>query len=85
MRKFFVVFIIFWGVLALAEDKLEEKKEDESQGHILRFDESLKGEQSKPQISTLFKNKKFNFRKIIKLRENFIPEMNSTLQTLPRE
>ena len=85
MKKYGILFlsVLFLSLFVSAEEEVQ--KEQVESDNVLRFDESLRGEQSKPQISTLFKNKQFNFGKIIKLRENFIPEMNSTLQNLPRE
>ena len=63
----------------------EEKKNKKPKTSVLEFDESLRGEARKPQISSLFDSRKFDFKKIIKLRENFLPEMKSDLEKLPLE
>jgi hypothetical protein len=38
-------------------------------------DELVEGELKKPELFYLLQKKQFNFRRLIKLRENFLPEM----------
>jgi hypothetical protein len=41
-------------------------------------DQLVQGEVKKPELFYLLQKKQFNFGKLIKLRENFIPEMTKT-------
>jgi hypothetical protein len=41
-------------------------------------DELIEGEVKKPELLYLLQKKQFNFKRLIKLRENFIPEMGRT-------
>lgn len=45
-------------------------------------DELIEGEVKKPELLYLLQKKQFNFKKLIKLRENFLPEMQRTAEEL---
>jgi hypothetical protein len=47
-------------------------------------DQLIKGEVQKPELFYLLQKKQFNFGKLIKLRENFLPEMRKTAEDVPR-
>lgn len=47
-------------------------------------DQLIQGEVKKPELFYLLQKKQFNFGKLIKLRENFIPEMTKTAEDLDR-
>lgn len=47
-------------------------------------DELVEGSTQKPELFYLFQKKNFNYGKLIKLRENFIPEMKKTTEDLQR-
>ncbi len=47
-------------------------------------DELVEGASSKPELFFLFQKKNFNYNRLIKLRENFIPEMRRTSEDLQR-
>lgn len=47
-------------------------------------DELVKGELQKPELFYILQKKQFNFGKLIKLRENFLPEMKKTAEKVPR-
>lgn len=47
-------------------------------------DELVEGATNKPELFYLFQKKNFNYGKLIKLRENFIPEMRRTSEDLQR-
>ena len=55
---------------AAAEDKGEKKRTK-----IDFEDELVEGELKKPELFYLLQKKQFNFKRLIKLREDFIPEM----------
>jgi len=47
-------------------------------------DELIEGEVKKPELLYLLQKKQFNFKRLIKLRENFLPEMGRTAEDLGR-
>jgi hypothetical protein len=52
---------------------------------VINFDDELvEGDVSKPELSYLLQKKQFNFGRLIKLRENFLPEMRRTAEDVER-
>ncbi len=52
----------------------------------INFDDQLvTGELRKPELFYLLQKKQFNFGRLIKLRENFLPEMRKTAEEIQRE
>ncbi len=47
-------------------------------------DELVEGELKKPELFYLLQKKQFNFKRLIKLRENFKPEMRRTSEDIQR-
>ncbi len=47
-------------------------------------DELITGEASKPELMYLLQQRQFNYKRLIKLRENFVPEMRRTAEEIPR-
>ena len=47
-------------------------------------DELVEGSTQKPELFYLFQKKNFNYKKLIKLRENFLPEMRKTSEDVQR-
>ncbi len=47
-------------------------------------DELVEGSTKKPELFYLFQKKNFNYRRLIKLRENFLPEMRKTGEDIQR-
>ena len=47
-------------------------------------DELIEGELKKPELFYLLQKKQFNFKRLIKLRENFLPEMRRTAEDIQR-
>jgi hypothetical protein len=41
-------------------------------------DQLIEGQASKPDLLYLLQKKKFNYKKLIRLRENFLPELRQT-------
>jgi hypothetical protein len=51
----------------------------------LNFDDELvEGGTQKPELFYLFQKKNFNYKKLIKLRENFLPEMRRSTEDIQR-
>lgn len=47
-------------------------------------DQLIRGEVQKPELFYIMQKKQFNFGRLIKLRENFLPEMKKTSEVVPR-
>lgn len=47
-------------------------------------DELVEGSAQKPELFYLFQKKNFNYTRLIKLRENFLPEMRKTTEDIQR-
>jgi hypothetical protein len=76
------------GVLSSARawadnTKVDSKKETHKQ--TLTFeDELIEGSTQKPELFYLFQKKNFNYKRLIKLRENFIPEMKRNAEDIQK-
>ena len=84
-----IVFIFCSSVLVWAEKsdstQSSNKKEDPKAKHSLTFeDELIEGSTAKPELFFLFQKKNFNYGKLIKLRENFVPEMRRSTDDIQR-
>lgn len=47
-------------------------------------DELIEGSTQKPDLFYLFQKKNFNYSRLIKLRQNFLPEMRRTSEDIQR-
>lgn len=47
-------------------------------------DELIEGNVQKPDLFYIFQKKNFNYKRLIKLRENFLPEMRKTTEDVQR-
>ena len=47
-------------------------------------DELIQGDVNKPELFYLLQKKQFNFKRLIKLREDFLPEMRRTSEEVQR-
>lgn len=47
-------------------------------------DELVEGSTQKPELFYLFQKKNFNYKRLIKVRENFLPEMRRTAEDIQR-
>jgi hypothetical protein len=65
--------------IGMAQNKTEEPVKK----HTLNFeDELIEGGVQKPELMYLLQRKNFNFKKLIRLREHFLPEMAETGEML---
>lgn len=61
-------------------------KKNEPRKQSLTFeDELVEGSTQKPELFYLFQKKNFNYKRLIKLRENFIPEMRRTSEDVVKK
>lgn len=73
---------VFTANTSFAQDEDVPKKERKQ---TLSFeDELVEGSTQKPELFYLFQKKNFNYKKLIKLRENFLPEMRQTAEDIQR-
>lgn len=87
----FVLFSVFaadvWAQNSSADVKnsataVGTKKEKKT---ALNFeDELVDGQTTKPELFYLFQKKNFNYKRLIRLRENFLPEMRKTSEDIQR-
>lgn len=76
------------GSFAFAQKTAAKGKGAQSSGEktkSLSFeDELVEGATAKPELFMLFQKKNFNYKRLIKLRENFVPEMRRTAEDVQR-
>jgi hypothetical protein len=74
------VLVLVAQMLALPVAFSQDKKKDGGKKTTtLDFeDELVEGEYKKPELFYLLQRKQFNFKRLIKLRKDFIPEMKQT-------
>ena len=71
---FFVVFVLSMTVFAQTGKKEKPKKRT-----TINFEDQLiKGEKQMPDLLYMLQKKKFNYKRLIRLRDDFIPEMEET-------
>ena len=78
-----MLFILSLGLPAFAEEGAEFSESDlqtvdtsQYKKFNVKFDDELvKGAAETPETEFLFQKSDFNFKKLIRLRENFIPEV----------
>jgi hypothetical protein len=72
-------------LIAHAEDEGKAKAGKEKKKTTIDFeDELVEGELKKPELFYLLQKKQFNFKRLIKLRENFMPEMRRDADEIGR-
>lgn len=83
MKYFRTIFltILFSVSFAWAQ---EAEKPKERRATLNFEDELVEGSTQKPELFYLFQKKNFNYRRLIKLRENFLPEMRKTTEDVQR-
>lgn len=85
-RSHLALIIIGLVTLLLASNALAQNyKLRAGQKQTLNFeDELVEGTAQKPELFYLFQKKNFNYTRLIKLRENFLPEMRKTSEDIQR-
>lgn len=92
-RNIFFAFIpiIFCGVVTFAQTDISSQPSAQSvkakpeRKHTINFeDELVEGTAQKPEFLYLFQKKNFNYKRLVRLRENFIPEMKRSAEDIQR-
>lgn len=63
--------------VALAQEKQPAKQAFKSNNKTVKLnfeDELVTGKNARPEVEYIFEKSQFNFKKLIRLRDNFIPE-----------
>jgi len=84
-KKVLVLGIMILTVAVFSQGAEAKKKKKSKKTAVLNFeDELIQGEVKKPELMYLLQRKQFQFKKLIKLRENFLPEMKRAAEEVPR-
>jgi hypothetical protein len=84
-KSIVVLFVLLLSLSAQSQGSSTTKAINEPKKTALSFeDELVEGATAKPDISYIFQKKNFNYKRLIKLRENFIPEMRRTAEDMQR-
>lgn len=79
MSKVILIFIAFVGFVVHAEEAPEVINVKKSRRIKLQFEENLiNGSAASPETSFINTKDEYNYKKLIKIRENFIPEVEAS-------
>ncbi len=83
IAQVFFLCVSLIGVSAWAQ---EDGESDESKRNIINFEDQLvEGKTKKPELVILLQQKQFNYERLIRLRNNFLPELRKTAQEIQRK
>ncbi|HPI39182.1 MAG TPA: hypothetical protein PLJ21_00155 [Pseudobdellovibrionaceae bacterium] len=79
-------FMMMISSFAEAQNKMQasNNKQKMRRQEITFEDELVQGGTQKPELFYLLQKRNFNYGKLIKMRDNFIPEMEQTAKSLQR-
>ncbi len=79
MKTFQILFILLSFTFFSGAVLAQEKSKGESKRTTINFEDQLiKGQNQKPDLLYLLQKKQFNYKRLIRLREDFLPEMRET-------
>ena len=82
---FLMMNLVFVQAFAQGTPSSNIKMSPKSKTQTLNFeDELIEGNVQKPDLFYIFQKKNFNYKRLIKLRENFLPEMRKTTEDIQR-
>ncbi len=88
VRLILIFTLLLVPQVSLSQDKpaaAPKIKSNKEKRATLNFeDELVEGATQKPELFALFQKKNFNYKRLIKLRENFLPEMRQTTEDVQR-
>ena len=80
-RLLVLIFMTFaFSEVGFAQGKAENSQKRRTS--INFEDELVEGEVQKPELLYLLQKKQFNFKRLIKLRKDFLPEMRRTAEDI---
>lgn len=85
-------FLASFEVVAQTSEGIDEAKQSKGaareggkkRAEVSFEDELVQGEVKKPELFYLLQKKQFNYKRLLRLRENFIPEMKRTATDIQR-
>ena len=76
-RSIILFMVMILSMTTFAQSK--SKKKGKPKRTTINFEDQLiKGEKQMPDLLYMLQKKKFNYKRLIRLREDFIPEMEET-------
>lgn len=85
MLRSLVALFIFFSSWAFAQSPTSTVTGSKERRATINFeDELVEGSTQKPELFYLFQKKNFNYGRLIKMRENFLPEMRKTTEDVQR-
>jgi hypothetical protein len=79
-----LLYLLILSQMAIAQNSAKAKEPKERRATLNFEDELVEGGTQKPELFYLFQKKNFNYRRLIKLRENFLPETRKTAEDVQR-
>lgn len=83
IKQSYMIGLMFLA-FAFANESLAQGADKNRRTSIDFEDELIEGEVRKPELFYLLQKKQFNFKRLIKLRTDFIPEMKKTAEEIRR-
>lgn len=77
VNKLIILFTLILSLFAAEVASAQEGKAFQSKSKTVKLnfeDELIKGKNARPEVEYIFEKSQFNFKKLIRLRDNFIPE-----------
>jgi hypothetical protein len=88
LRSFLFTFsVLLFTSLGMAQAPTSQsaaKGTGERKKSLSFEDELVTGNNAKPELEYILTKKNFNFKRLIRLRENFVPEMRRTAEDVRR-
>jgi hypothetical protein len=79
MMTLMKVFISFLAIVMVSLSAFAQKSSGKAKRTTINFEDQLiKGQNQKPDLLYLLQKKQFNYKRLIRLREDFLPEMRET-------
>lgn len=78
MNHHLKILITVFAILFMSSSAFSQKKGKSKRTTINFEDQLIKGQNQKPDLLYLLQKKQFNYKRLIRLRENFLPEMRET-------
>lgn len=78
---FRVIIVVF---ILMSFSELRAQNNDKKKTAVNFEDQVIEGQLNKPDFFYFLQKKQFNFGRLIKLRENFLPEMRKTAEQIER-
>lgn len=86
---FFIIAVtlIFGSTAAYSQDsKSAAKKSGQKKSTTIDFEDQLvEGAAAKPELFYLMQKRQFNYKRLIRLRDDFVPEMRKTAEDIERK